>query len=85
MSTQQDAAAQLTAVNEKLTKIGTETSGLLTKIEELKAAVAAGAAVTPELQAAIDAVAAQAEVVDGLVPDVAAPAPAPTDPAAPTA
>lgn len=69
MASQEEAAAQLAAVNEKLVKIGTETSTLLTKIAELQAALEAAGQVAPELQAAIDAVAAQAGVVDDLVPD----------------
>ncbi len=69
MATQAELVATLNAVNENLKKIGLETGTLLTKIDELKAQVAAGGAVTPELQSAVDAVAAQAKVVDDLVPD----------------
>ena len=69
MASQEEAAAQLAAVNEKIVKIGTETSTLLTKIAELQAALEAAGQVTPELQSAIEAVAAQAGVVDELVPD----------------
>ncbi len=68
MATQQDAAAELANVNQQLQKIGTETQGLLDKITALEQA-AGNADVTPELQAAIDAVVAQAKVVDDLVPD----------------
>lgn len=69
MATQSDAAAQLLAVNDKLVKVGTETATLLTKIQELQDAAANAGQVTPELQAAIDAVATQAGKVDDLVPD----------------
>jgi len=71
MATQQELTAQITAATEKLTKIGTETGTLLTKIEELKTALANAGNVSPELQAAVDALAAQAAVVDDLVPDAA--------------
>lgn len=66
MATQAEAAVQLKAIGEQMVKVGKETATLLTKIEELKNA---GGDVTPELQAAIDAVAAQAKVVDDMVPD----------------
>ena len=66
MATQGELTAQVQAIGDKLTKIGSETSTLLTKIEELKV-LAQNA--TPELQAAVEAVAQQAQVVDDLVPD----------------
>lgn len=70
MATQEELAAQLTAAAAKAEKIGNETRSLLTRIEELLAALTAGATVSPEVQAAADAVSAQLEVVDALVPDV---------------
>lgn len=69
MATQAELTAKLGEVNEKLVKIGGETSTLLAKIEELKLVIANGP-VSAELQAAVDAVAAQAGVVDDMVPDV---------------
>jgi len=69
MATQAEAAAQLTAVNERLAKIGGETQALTEKIVELQAVLADQNQVSPELQAAIDAVVARAESVDSLVPD----------------
>lgn len=69
MAMQAELTTQVTAATDKLKKIGTETSSLLTKIDELKAVIAAGGAVTPELQAAVDALTTQALVVDELVPD----------------
>jgi chromosome segregation ATPase len=76
MATQSDAAAQLTSINTELAKIATETQGLLDQVAALQAAASAAGNVTPELQSAIDAVAAQAKVVDDLVPDApAAPTP----------
>ena len=69
MSTQAEAVLALTAINEQLAKIGQETSATLAKVAELQALIDAGATVTPELQAAIDAVKASAQKVDELVPD----------------
>lgn len=70
MATQTEIVAQLNAVNEKLvaatakiTKIGTETDSLLTKILALEEIINAGT-VSPELQAALDAVKAQADVIE---------------------
>ncbi len=72
MATQQELTVQLTAINAQLVKIGTETTSLLTAIDELKAVIA-NAPVTPELQAAVDKVAQQAGVIDALVPDLPTP------------
>lgn len=69
MATQSELAAQLTTVTAQVTKIGGETRTLLTKIQELTDALANQPGVTPELQAAADALAAQVAVVDDLVPD----------------
>lgn len=69
MASQAELAAQVTAATEKLTKIGVETSTLITKVSDLEAIIAAGGDVSPELQAAVDALVAQAKVVDDLVPD----------------
>lgn len=71
MATQAEAAAQLTALNTELVKIGTETQALLDKVTALQAAADAAGNVSPELQAAIDGVVAQAKTVDDLVPDTA--------------
>ena len=82
MATQQDIAAQLVALKGTLTDIGTEvdkvateTDTLLAKIAELQKVIDAGD-VTPELQAAFDAVKAQSDVLaakvktaDDKVPD----------------
>ncbi len=73
MATQADLVVQLTAIKDNLVKVGGETTTLLAKIDELQALIA-NAPVSPELQAAVDAVAAQAKVVDDLVAD-APPAP----------
>ena len=69
MATQEEAAAQLTAATATLAKVATETGTLLTKIQELQDVIATAGNVTPELQAAVDGVVAQATAVDALVPD----------------
>lgn len=67
--TQAELAAQLTAATAKIDKIGTETRGLITKVQELTDIINNQAEVSPELQAAADAVDAQLTIVDELVPD----------------
>ena len=69
MATQAELTAQLNKISAQLVKIGTETTTLLKTIDDLKVVIAT-APVTPELQAAVDKVAAQAQVVDDAVPDV---------------
>ena len=69
MASQTDEAKRVTALTEQVTKIGTESRTLLTRIEELLAVIAAGGEATPELTAAVDALKAQVQVVDDLVPD----------------
>lgn len=82
MATEKEIAAELLSVKAKLesstakiTKIGTETDSLLTKIQALQDTIDAGT-VSPELQAAFDAVKTQADTlestatgVDDKVPD----------------
>jgi SpoU rRNA methylase family enzyme len=68
--TQEEARIQIEANTVVLLKIQTETGTLLTKIEELLAIINGGnIPVTPELEAAINALEAQVTVVDELVPD----------------
>ncbi len=75
--TQQQATEALTRTNETLVKVSNETDALLTEIEALKAALAAaggpGGTITPELEAAINAVDARAHAIDELVADVPQP------------
>jgi hypothetical protein len=68
MATQAEVVIQLQAVTQQVVKIGAETSALLVKIDELLAQLA-NVPATPELTAALDALKAQAQVVDDLVPD----------------
>ena len=70
MATQEEVTAALVAAKAHVDKIGTETRTLLTRITELLAQIAANqSTVTPELQAAVDDLQAQLQVVDDLVPD----------------
>jgi len=75
--TQAEATAALTATNEVLVKVSNETDALLREIERLNealnAAIAAGGQVTPELQAAVEAVGVRANAIDELVPDTTQP------------
>ena len=75
MATQAELTKQVNDLTAKVTKIGTETRTLLDKIDQLQAVIDAGAEVSPELQKAVDDLSAQAEVVDGLVPDAPPPSP----------
>jgi flagellar hook-basal body complex protein FliE len=77
MKTQSQLTAELTAIGNQLTKIGTESSTTLQKVADLEAAIAAqtgGAEVTPELEAAVAALKTQVQVVDDLVSDITPPA-----------
>jgi hypothetical protein len=73
MATQDEEVLVLEAIRQKIVKIGTETETLLQTVVDLRAEIAAGGQVTPAVQAALDAVVAQAQVVDDLVPDAPAP------------
>lgn len=66
---QQEAIQKLGVISEQMTKIGQETQSLLTKVADLQAAAENADNVSPELQAAIEAVSNQANAVDVLVPD----------------
>lgn len=76
MSTIAEATAQITALTTQVQKVGEETRALLQKIADLTAIIEAGNTTGPEFDAALAALKAQVEVVDGLVPDVP-PVPAP--------
>lgn len=69
MGTQAELAAQINSVTNTVAKIGVETQSLLTKVTELTDLIAAGGNTTPEVDAAIAALVAQASVVDELVAD----------------
>lgn len=69
MSTQAEIAEQLNQTTDQLQKIGNESAATLQKVKELEEALANQSNVTPELQAAFDALKAQVQTVDDLVPD----------------
>lgn len=70
--TNEEAVAKMTTTNETLVKVSNETDSLLREIEALKAQ-AAKDEVSPELEAAINAVSDRANAIDQLVPDVTQP------------
>ena len=67
--TQQELAVELGTVKTQVAKIGVESATTVQRVTTLEAALAAGGNVTPEVQAAFDALKAQVQVVDDLVPD----------------
>ncbi len=73
MATQKELADQLNGISDQLVKVGAETTTLIKTVDDLKAVIANGPEVTPELQQAVNKVAAQAKVVDDLVPDAPPP------------
>lgn len=75
--TDAEAVAKLTATNETLVKVSNETDALLREIERLKQELAnaggAGGTISPELEAAVNAVDTRAHAIDDLVADVPQP------------
>lgn len=69
MSTAAELAAAVSAATAQVTKIGDETRTLISKIQELQDAIAAGFTTTPEIDAAMEALKAQVQIVDDLVAD----------------
>lgn len=69
MATQAELAQTLADVSAQVAKIGTETSATLQKVADLEAALASAGEVSAEVQAAVDALKAQVQVVDDLVAD----------------
>lgn len=76
MSTQAQLAADLNTVTQQIAKIGNETGKTLQQVTDLQALLAAGGNTTPEVDAALAALKAQAQLTDDMVPD-APPAPRP--------
>lgn len=81
MDTQDALATKITAVTERVAKIGTETRSLLDVIAALQAAIAAGGPVTPAVKDAMAALEARVAVVDQLVADPVVEPPPPPPPA----
>jgi hypothetical protein len=76
MAKQTEVIAQLQQVQQVLNKVATEETTLVEKIEELQKVITDMAdAASPELVAAVQAVADQAGVLDAIVPDVIPPTP----------
>jgi hypothetical protein len=74
MDTQAQAVTALQTVTATLDKVKDETTGLLVEIATLKdLANQAAATLSPELAAAVQAVADRAAAIDALVPDAPAP------------
>lgn len=74
MATQTELAQGLKDLTTQVAKIGTETEALKQKVADLEAALANQPNVTEEVQNAFDALKAQVQTVDDLVPDAAPPA-----------
>lgn len=72
MSTQTELAAQVQAIGTQVAKIGEESKITLQKVTDLEFALANQDNVSPELQAAVDALKQQVQVVDDLVADAPA-------------
>lgn len=70
---QQELASALEAVSAQVAKIGTESSATLQKVTDLEAAIQNAGQVSPEVQTAFDALKAQVQVVDDLIPDAPVP------------
>jgi hypothetical protein len=74
MADQAELVIALASISGQVAKIGTETAATLQKVADLEAALANAGEVSPEVQAAVDALRAQVQTVDDLVAD-APPAP----------
>lgn len=70
MAEQSQLASDIQVVTEQVAKIGAEVSVTLEKVTTLEAALDAADDVSPEVQAAFDALKAQVIAVDDLIPDV---------------
>ncbi len=75
MTTSAELAQGLSDLTAQVAKIGAESTATLQKVSDLEAAIAGAGGVDPSVQAAFDALKAQVQKVDDMVPDAAAPAP----------
>lgn len=71
--TQQELADGLNTLKAQVVKIGEESGKTLQKVTDLETALANAGQVSPEVQSAFDALKAQVQVVDDLIPDAPAP------------
>jgi translation initiation factor IF-2 len=70
MSTQAEITDLLNAATAQMQKVAVESAATLQKVADLEAVIASmGTNVSPELQAAVDALRVQVQLVDDLVPD----------------
>lgn len=69
MASQEQLVADLAAMTAQVEKIGGETRSLISKVDELMAALAAASETTPAIDNALQALKDQLSVVDALVPD----------------
>ena len=69
MATQAELAASLAALSTQVAKIATESSATLAKLAELEDALANAGETTPEVDAAVEALRTQLQLVDDLVAD----------------
>jgi hypothetical protein len=69
MATQAELAADLRSVTTQVAKIGVETGNTLARVVELEALLSSTGATTPEVDEAVAALKAQAQLTDDLVPD----------------
>lgn len=70
LTTQAELAQQLTALGTQVDKAHTE---IVQKVSDLEAAIQAAGNVTPEVEAALDALRTKVQVLDDLNPDTAPP------------
>lgn len=68
-----ELAQGLTDVSAHVTKIGAETSATLQKVADLEAALANQGGISPEVEAAFNALKTQVQVVDDLIQDAPTP------------
>lgn len=73
MAKQSEMAADMVTVTAQIAKIGAESTKTLAVVAELQAVIDGLDNVTPELQAAFDALKVQVTVVDDLIPDAPTP------------
>lgn len=72
MATEQETLAKLQTLDDKLTKIGGESSAMITEIADLKAQIA-GLPVPASVMEKIDSILGHAQAIDDQVPDPPSP------------
>lgn len=66
---QEELVSELNKVTVNLQKVGNESAALVQKVADLEAAIGSQSDVSPDVVTALEAVKAQAKVVDDMVPD----------------